>query len=153
MNSAFKIPEPFGTDYEYIMASRHGRLVMAAGQIAKTSHSELHAVGQCGVEIDLPTAQKNAEICAGQALSWLYQQAGANEKLESILRMTVYIAVGDGIVDISSIADAASRVFIVALGDQGRHPRSVIGVSRLPRNAPVLLEVTAAIGSNSTKKN
>jgi len=153
MNDVFAFPEPIGTDYEYIMASRYGRVVMAAGQIAKIAHNELHATGRCGVEVDLPTAQKNAEICAGQALSWLSQQAGPDEKLERILRMTAYIAVGDHIVDISSIADAASRVFIVALGDQGRHPRSVIGVSRLPRNAPVLLEVTAAIGSKPNKSN
>lgn len=150
MNNAFTFPEPIGTDFEYIMASRHGRMVMAAGQIAKIAHNELHAVGRCGVEIDLPTAQANAEICAGQALSWLSKQAGPDEKLERILRVTAYVAVGDALVDISAIADAASRVFIAALGAEGKHPRSVIGVSRLPRNAPVLLEVTAAIAKGQT---
>lgn len=147
MNELFSIPEPIGTDYEYIMVSRYGRLLMAAGQIAKVAHNKLHAIGRCGDEVDLQTAQENAEICAGQALSWLSTQAEPGEKLERILRMTAYVAVGEDVVDISSIADAASKVFIVALGDQGKHPRSVIGVSRLPRNAPVLLEVTAVIGS------
>lgn len=146
MNDVFTIPEPIGTDYEYIMASRHGRMIMAAGQIAKVTHNKLHATGQCGVEVDLPTARRNAEICAGQALSWLSKQAEPGEKLARILRMTVYVAVGDEMVDISGVADAASKVFIAALGEQGKHPRSVIGVSRLPRNAPVLLEVTAAMG-------
>lgn len=152
MNDVFSIPEPIGTDYEYILASRHGRIVMVAGQIAKTGHNQLHAVGRCGEEVDLPTAQKSAEIAAGQALSWLTQQQAPGEQVERILRMTAYVAVGDsnGEVDISSIADAASRVFISALGERGRHPRSVIGVSRLPRNAPVLLEVTGAIGSSPT---
>jgi hypothetical protein len=78
MNNAFAFPEPIGTDYDYIMTSRHGRLVMAAGQIAKVAHNQLHATGRCGEEIDLPTAQRNAEICAGQALAWLSQQAGTH---------------------------------------------------------------------------
>ncbi len=146
MNELFNIPEPIGTDYEYIMASRHGRMLMAAGQIAKVAHNKLHAIGRCGDEVDHQTAKKNAEICAGQALAWLSTQAEPGEKLERILRVTTYVAVGDDVVDISRIADAASKVFIAALGDRGKHPRSVIGVSRLPRNAPVLLEVTAVIG-------
>ncbi|AUM75830.1 RidA family protein [Paracoccus jeotgali] len=153
MNTAFPLPEPIGTDYEYILASRHDRIVMVAGQIAKTAHNQLHAVGRCGEDVDLPTAQKSAEIAAAQALAWLTRQQAPGERIERIMRMTAYVAVGDSgaEVDISAIADAASRVFISALGERGRHPRSVIGVSRLPRNAPVLLEVTGAIGSSSSE--
>ena len=156
MNDISDLPEPIGTDYEYIMAARHGRLVMLAGQIAKIECNKLHAIGRCGEEIAPDTARRNAEIAAGQALSWLSRQQGPDERIERILRMTAHIAVGNEMVDISAIADAASRVFITALGDRGRHPRSVIGVSRLPRNAPVLLEVTAVIGpilSDDVKSN
>ena len=147
MSDVYTLPEPIGTDYEYIMASRHGRMVMVAGQIAKIGDNQLHAVGRCGEDIDLPTAKENAEVAAGQVLSWLSQQHGPDEQVERILRMTVHVAVGNEMVDISEIADAASRVFIAALGDRGPHPRSVIGVSRLPRNSPVLLEVTAVISA------
>jgi len=149
MNDVFTLPEPIGTDYEYIMASRHGRMVMVAGQIAKIGDNQLHAIGRCGEDVDLPTAKRNAEIAAGQVLSWLSRQHGPDEWVGRILRMTAHVAVGDEMVDISDIADAASRVFIAALGDRGRHPRSVIGVSRLPRNSPVLLEVTAVINNRN----
>ncbi len=146
MNEAFTLPEPIGTDYEYIMAARHGRLVMVAGQIAKTGRATLHATGRCGEDIDLATAKRNAEIAAGQVLAWLADYTKPNETVERIMRMTVYVAVGDEMFDISAVADAASRTLISAMGERERHPRSVIGVSRLPRNAPVLLEVTALLG-------
>ena len=138
MNEAFELPAPIGTNYEYILASRHDRLVMVAGQIAKTGDNTLHATGRCGEDVDLETACKNAEIAA--------EHCEPDERIERILRMTAHIAVGNQPFDISTVADAASRLFISALGEAGRHPRSVIGVSRLPRNAPVLLEVTAVLG-------
>lgn len=145
MNQNFAMPEPIGTDYNYIMAQRHGRVLLVAGQIAKIGHNELHAVGRCGDEIDLPTACANARIAAGQVLAWITQHLAPGERVDSILRMSVYVAVGDAPFDISTVADAASGTLITALGEAGRNPRSVIGVSRLPRNAPVLLEVTAVI--------
>jgi len=146
MTGAALIPPPIGTEYDYIMSARHGRIVFLAGQIAKTVNEEtVHATGRCGIEVDLPTAKHCAEIAAGQVLAWLNAQLEAHETIDRILRMTVYVAVGDASVDISHIAEAASGTLIAALGEQGRHPRSVIGVARLPRNAPVLLEVTASV--------
>ncbi len=149
MNEAFSLPDPIGTDYDYIMASRHGRIVMIAGQIAKTGRATLHATGRCGEAVDLTTAKENARVAAGQVLSWLAEQLQPDETVERVLRMTVYVAVGEAAIDISAIADAASRTLISALGERGRHPRSVIGVSRLPRDAPVLLEATAVIGASA----
>jgi len=145
MNQNFAVPAPIGTDYDYIMAQRHGRILLVAGQIAKTGHNVLHATGRCGAEVDLPTAKVSAEVAAGQVLAWITQHLSPGESVECILRMTVYVAVADEPFDISAVADAASATLIAALGEVGRHPRSVIGVSRLPRNAPVLLEASAAI--------
>jgi enamine deaminase RidA (YjgF/YER057c/UK114 family) len=145
MNQNVVVPAPIGTDYDYIMAQRHGRVLLVAGQIAKTSHNVLHATGRCGEDVDMPTAQINAEIAAGQVLAWIAQHLSPDESVRAVLRMSVYVAVGNDPFDISIVADAASGKLIEILGDAGKHPRSVIGVSRLPRNAPVLLEATVAI--------
>nr|WP_309504415.1 RidA family protein [uncultured Roseovarius sp.] len=145
MNKAFDLPRPIGTAYQYVMASRHDDIIYLAGQIAKIDEETLHATGICGVDVDLACARRNAEIAAGQALAWLVEHLQPGEEIGDILRMTVHVAVADRPFDISAVADAASNTFISALGERGRHPRSVIGVGRLPRNAPVLLEVTAAI--------
>jgi len=149
VNNNFIFPAPIGTEYNYVMASHHGRVVFLAGQIAKTASKSLHTTGRCGEDVDMTMAQQNAEIAAGQVLAWLADQLKPNEVIDHILRMTVYVAVGDLPFDISAVADAASGVLIDAIGERARHPRSVIGVARLPRNAPVLLEVTASISEVS----
>lgn len=139
------LPEPYDTAFTYEPATRHGRIVFLAGQIAKTAPASLHAVGRCGEAVDLATARESARIAAGQALAWLSRQLAADERVERLLRVDVFVAVGAEFEAISEVAEAASKTFVSTLGDGGRHARSVIGVARLPRNAPVLLEVTAVI--------
>lgn len=139
------LPEPYDTEFTYEPATRHGRVVFLAGQIAKTGPASMHATGRCGEAVDLDTARESARIAARQALSWLSRQLEARERVERVLRLDVFVAVGPEFEAISEVAEAASKTFVSVLGDGGRHARSVIGVARLPRNAPVLLEVTAAI--------
>jgi enamine deaminase RidA (YjgF/YER057c/UK114 family) len=140
------LPEPIGTAYQYCPVIRHGDVLYIAGQIAKIDDRRLHAVGRCGEEVDLETASRSAEIAAAQALAWAATKLETGEVLERILRVDVYLAVSTCFEGMSDVADAAARVFIDALGEGGRHARSVIGVVRLPRNATVLLEVTAVVG-------
>ncbi len=151
MNENFEIPVAIGTEYNYIMARRHGRVLLVAGQIAKTARDQIHAVGRCGEDVDLATARESAKLAAGQVIAWTYQHLEPGEYIEAILRTSVYVAVGDAPFDISAVADAASDTFLTALQEAGRHPRSVVGVSRLPRNAPVLLEVMVGIGSRDSQ--
>lgn len=139
------LPEPHETAFTYELATRHDRIVFLAGQIAKIGPDSLHAVGRCGEAVDLATARESARVAAGQALAWLSRQLAAGERVERLLRVDVFVAVGGDFEAISDVAEAASQALISALGERGRHARSVIGVARLPRNAPVLLEVTAAV--------
>ena len=59
--------------------------------------------------------------------------------------MKVYVACNNKFDGISRIADEVSSVFIDKLGENGRHPRSVIGVERLPQNSPVMIDLRAAV--------
>lgn len=145
MTQSHVLPDPIGTEYQYLMAARHGRVLLLASQIAKTDRRTIHAVGRCGEEIDMDTACQSARLAAGQVLAWLQAERLPEETVDRVLRLQVYVAVGEDGFDISTVADAASEAIIAVLGPAGRHPRTVIGVSRLPRNAPVMLEATIAL--------
>jgi enamine deaminase RidA (YjgF/YER057c/UK114 family) len=49
--------------------------------------------------------------------------------------------------DTESPEDGASRLFINALGEAGRHARSAIGVAALPLGTPVEVEAIAELSS------
>jgi len=138
-----ELPAPETTVYDYIPLSIHNRVAYLAGQIPKRRDG-LVAVGKAG-EIPLELAKTAARVCVEQALAWLHAEAGGLDNVERVLRMDCYVAAADGFEQISDIADAASGLLIALYGDAGRHPRSVIGVKHLPRNSPVLLELTFAL--------
>lgn len=137
--------EAFETVFDYIPSATDGRILCLAGQIPKTGPETIHIAGRVGGEVSLDDARESARIAARQALAWLERETGSLDRIDRILRISVYVAVADGFGEISKVADAASGIFAEVLGERGRHPRSVIGVSCLPRNAPVLLEVTASL--------
>ncbi len=138
------LPAPEGTKYPYDLVTIDGQTVYLAGQIPKQNGRLAH-IGKVGREVCVEDAITSARICAQQALAWLHHSAGGLENLRRILRLTCYVAHDDAFEDISAVADGASTFLIETLGDQGRHARSVIGVRSLPRNAPVLVEVTASL--------
>ena len=144
--STVQLPAPEPTVYAYDPITVHGKFAYLAGQIPKKD-GKLAITGTVGSVINLAQAQQAAIICADQSLSWLAHSAGGLENIERILRVDCFIAHEDGFTDISVVADAASRRLIEVLGSRGHHSRSVLGVKSLPRNSPVLLEVTAALES------
>ena len=139
-----ELPAPETTVYDYIPLSIHNRVAYLAGQIPKLPDG-LVAVGKAGAEVPLDLAKTAAKVCAEQALAWIHAEAGGLDNVERVLRMDCFVAAADGFEQISDIADAASGLLIDLYGESGRHPRSVIGVARLPRDAPVLLELTFAL--------
>jgi enamine deaminase RidA (YjgF/YER057c/UK114 family) len=79
------------------------------------------------------------------AVSLLRAELGTLDAIERLLTMTVFVASADGFVEQPRVADGASRVLERLFGAAGRHTRSAIGVSALPRGAPVEVEVTVSL--------
>lgn len=138
------IPRPEITRFDYLPVSFHGRVAYLAGQIPKVGEDVLHA-GRVGDSVSFDDAVEAARVATGQALAWVEHSCGGLENVERVLRMDFYVAVSDEFERMSDVADAASGLLAEVFGESGRHPRSVIGVRRLPRNAPVLIELTLAL--------
>jgi len=139
-----ELPSPERTKYPYELVTIDGLTAYLAGQIPK-QNGALAYTGPIGRQVSVQDAVKAARICSQQALAWLNVSAGGLENLRRVLRITCYVAHDETFNDISQVADGASQYLIETLADRGRHARSVIGVHSLPRNAPVLVEMTVAL--------
>jgi enamine deaminase RidA (YjgF/YER057c/UK114 family) len=139
-----RIPKPEKTVFAYIPISIHKDVAYLAGQIPKCD-GRLFASGRIGAEVTPADAKESARICVLQALGWLQEYIGTLDNVDRILRMDAYLAVAPGFENLSEIVDVASELLVSLFGEPGRHPRSVIGVAFLPRNAPILIELTVAI--------
>ena len=131
-------------NYEPLCA--HNGVIYLAGHLAK-ENGEIRARGRAGVEVSEREAARQMALCAQLVLARLKQHLGSLDRVQRILHMHAYVACDHQYENISLLADHASDVFIAAFGDAGRHPRSVLGMTRLPQNAPVMIDVRVAIVS------
>ena len=140
-----EILEPGKPDFNYLPYKVHRGILYLAGQLAKED-GILKNQGRVNEEINEVEAERQAKLCSMHALSWLKIAVdGDINKIECILDLKIYVACNYKFDGISRLADKASDVFIDTLGENGRHPRSVIAVQRLPQNAPVMIDLRAAI--------
>lgn len=145
------LPEPTATHYAYLPALCHRGTVHVAGQIPKLSADRLMAYGRLG-EAGVPDAlgAEATRLCILHALSWVRHYGGTLGAVEQILRVNYFFQVPtSGYPGMSAMADAGSMLLMEAFGKAGRHPRSVIGVATLPRDAPVLVDMDVALRPES----
>ena len=143
------LPSPTPTHFSYLPALRYGNTVHVAGQIPKISVDTLLVQGSVGQSVSEEAAREAVRLCVLHALSWVAHLAHGNlDAVQQILRVNYYFQVGvDPSQRLSAIADAGSDLLVEIFGKHGAHPRSVIGVRELPRNAPVLLDMDVAVAS------
>ncbi len=78
-------------------------------------------------------------------LAVLKQALGSLDKVREIVSMNGYVNAIAGFPDSPAVINGASDLLVAVFGEQGRHVRAAIGVSALPRNALVELQMTVAV--------
>lgn len=140
----YALPSPFVPAAHSIPLRVHDGVGYVCAQIPRPSDG-IKATGKVGSELDFEQAREAARYCVLHGLAWLRHELGGLERVARVLRIDTYLAVAPGFDRMSEVIDAASDLLVGVFGENGRHPRSVIGVAELPRNAPVLIELTVAV--------
>jgi enamine deaminase RidA (YjgF/YER057c/UK114 family) len=142
------LPDAAQPQFNYVPVVLHGDLAYVSGQLPKQD-GDVQIKGRVGDTVSLEAAQEAARICAVQALACLAQALGSIDRITRIIRLSGFVASGFDFYQQPVVIDAASELMVQVFGEAGRHARSAIGVSALPRNSSVELEVIAAFRSDS----
>jgi enamine deaminase RidA (YjgF/YER057c/UK114 family) len=127
----------------YVPAVRAGSFVYTAGQLPFVSGA-LRATGKVGAEVTAEHARELAEICALNAIA----AVGSVVPLDSVVRVVkavVFVASDPSFTGQPAVANGASDLLLAAFGDGGAHARSAVGVSVLPLDAPVEVEIVVEV--------
>ena len=138
------LPTPARPTFKYVPVVVHGGLAFVSGQLPWVD-GEIKTVGLLGATISLAQGKEAARICGLQALACLEQALGSIDQIVRIIKLTGFVQSTSDFHQQPSVIDAASELMFDIFGEEGRHARSAIGVTALPRNAPVELEVIAAV--------
>jgi enamine deaminase RidA (YjgF/YER057c/UK114 family) len=134
------LPAPGGN---YLSARTIGSLVFLAGVISTDGCGVITGTVGAGRTIDEGYAA--ARACALTQLAVLRQHLGSLDAVKTIVSVNGYVNAIPGFEDSPKVINGASDLFVELFGEAGRHVRAAIGVSALPRNALVELQMSVQI--------
>ena len=131
----------------YVPATRTGNLVYTAGQLP-IADGELLATGKVGAEVTPEQAKELARISGLNALAAVHTLVGIDAVVK-VVKVVGFVASAPGFAGQPGVINGASELFGEVFGDAGVHARSAVGVSELPRNAPVEVEIIVEVSSQA----
>jgi enamine deaminase RidA (YjgF/YER057c/UK114 family) len=127
----------------YVPAVRTGSLVYTSGQLP-VEGGELTVTGKVGGAVSPERATELAGTCALNGLAAVHALVG----LDSVLRVVKVLGFVASVPDFTgqpAVINGASELLARVFGDAGAHARSAVGVTALPRDAPVEVELIVEV--------
>src|SRR3954471_17044149 len=127
----------------YVPAVRTGNLVYTAGQLPMVD-GNLPVTGKVGAEVSAEDAKALARTCALNALAAVNSVVGI-DAVTRVVKVVGFVASAPGFSGQPGVINGASELFGEVFGEAGAHARSAVGVSELPLNAPVEVELIVEV--------
>jgi len=128
----------------YLPAVRHGGLIFTAGMTPRKD-GVLLFTGPLAANSDPGLHEDAVVLACGNAVAAAENLLAEDETIAAILSLTVYVAAETGFIAHSKLADFASQFLKSRFGAAGIGARAAVGVATLPGNAPVEVQLIAAV--------
>ena len=139
-----ELPEVAKPLAAYIPAKQVGNLVMTSGQVPLVK-GIINFAGKVGKELSEEEGQKAAQICALNCLAAIKGVIGNLDKIVEVVKLTVFVASAEDFTAQPKVANGASELIGKIFGEAGKHVRSAVGVTALPLNASVEIEMIVRV--------
>lgn len=137
------LPDPPAAGGNYIPAKTIGSVVYLSGVISKDASGVI--TGTVGLDRTIEEGYAAAQTCCLAHLAVLKQHLGSLDLIKEVIGVNGYVNAAPGFPDPPRVINGFSDLLVELLGDRGRHVRAAIGVSSLPRNALVEVQMVVAI--------
>lgn len=127
----------------YVPALSHNGLVYTSGQLP-TVAGQLQGVGKAGAEVSAEEAKRLAGLCIVNALAAVKSVIGDLDRVTQVVKVVGFVASTPEFTGQPGVINGASELLGQVFGDAGAHARSAVGVSVLPLDAPVEVELVVA---------
>ncbi len=135
-----ELPAPGGN---YLPAKLVGGLLYLAGVISTIHGSVIE--GTVGLDRAIDDGYQAARACALTQLAVIRRELGSLDLVIGIISVNGYVNSVPGFPDSPKVINGASDLLVSVFGEAGRHVRAAIGVSGLPVNALVELQMLVAV--------
>ena len=130
-------PKPLAA---YIPAIVAGEFVYTSGQVPMAA-GELKYKGKVGSDLTEEQGYEAAKLCAINCLCAIKGVIGDLDKIAQVIKVTGFVNSAPGFSSQPKVINGASEFLGQVFGDAGKHARAAVGVSELPINAAVEVEM------------
>lgn len=135
-----QLPAPGGN---YVSAKRAAGVMYLAGVVSIGPSGVI--TGTAGTDRSIDEGYAAAKACALTQLAVLKRELGSLSLIAEVLTVNGYVNAAPGFGDSPAVINGASDLLVEVFGEAGRHVRAAVGVSALPRNALVELQMTVRV--------
>jgi enamine deaminase RidA (YjgF/YER057c/UK114 family) len=139
------LPLPAAPIAGYVAAVEVRDMLYISGQLPWKGSLLMH--GRLGEDRGIEFGQEAARNCAMMLIAQMKMALGSLDRVERIVKLTIFVNSDARFTDQPKVADGASNLMVEVFGDAGRHARSAVGVLALPLGAAVEVEAIVAIRS------
>jgi enamine deaminase RidA (YjgF/YER057c/UK114 family) len=140
----FQLPAPFPPAGTYVNAVRTGGLLVLAGHIPIGADQQV-VLGKLGDDLDVEAGRAAARLAALSALATLRSELGSLDRVARIVSLRGVVNATPDFTGHTQVIDGASDVFVAVFGENGRHARLAVGVSSLPANLALEIELLVEV--------
>lgn len=134
-------PVPVGS---YVPVQVTGNLAFVSGQTARINGVRRY-LGKVGREVTPEEAYLSARDASLNCLAALKQALGDLDRIKRVIKVLGFVNSAAGFNQQPSVINGCSDLLLKIYGQNGPHARSAVGVSELPFDASVELEMIVEI--------
>jgi enamine deaminase RidA (YjgF/YER057c/UK114 family) len=110
-------------------------------------NGEIAYAGVVGADLTVEDGQRSARGACIRSLGALSHALGDLEGIDRILKVVGYVRAVPTFGNLPAVLDGASELLIAVFGESGRSARTTVGVTALPREASVEIDMVVRLRS------
>lgn len=138
------LPENAKPIANYVSAVRTGNLLFLAGKGPLKSHG-VYITGKVGKDLTVEQAYQAARLTGILQLAAIKEAIGNLDKVKRVVKVLGMVNCNADFSDHPRVINGFSDLMVEVFGEKGKHARSSVGMSSLPNNMAVEIELIVEI--------
>ena len=134
------LPDANAAVANYVCVQRVGNMLYFSGCGPMSGSAPLYQ-GKLGSELTVEEGYNAARAAMLALLGQLKQELGDLDRVKRFVKLLAFVASAPDFTQQPAVVNGASDLLVEVFGERGRHARSAIGVSVLPFDIPVEIEM------------
>ena len=135
-----EVPAPLAA---YVNCVRTGNLLFLSGGLSIDGERKI--TGKVPTDVSVDEAVEAARIAILNRLAVIRAEIGSLDKVARIVTLNGFVSSEPDFHDHPKVINGASELLLELFGDKGRHSRTALGVSALPLNCAVEINLIVEV--------